>query len=233
MRVWIGGVETLLPARWFFCDADALPFPGEHGAEASPWLKQYEVNDDWGEVAEPRTLDRGINPGYPGQCHVGDPQWFVDGHLPADFATYTAPVLTPCCGYIPPASDDPRCPQAPINCMPYYTLGAGLGASVTTSAGTFAFGNVPGGGPYWCHIGSPTLPLDILFTISSSGAILGGCLDSPSAVILTAIIVRDNVEQGVLYCTFVSYDPLTKSGVFNVPLVAWVFGGEDLTIKYV
>lgn len=113
MRVWVGVHETLLPARWFFCAPGALPFPGEHGAEASPWLKDYEVNDDWGEVKGTKILDKGINPGYPGQCNVGDPQWFVDGQLPAELGVWKDPVLTPCCGYVPSANPDARCPQPP------------------------------------------------------------------------------------------------------------------------
>lgn len=96
MRVWIGGVKTVVPARWFFCDDGAKFFSGEHGCEASPWLKSHEVNTDWGEIEGTKTLDRGVNPGYTGQCSHGDAQWFVDGKLPADIYTRIPDVCGGC-----------------------------------------------------------------------------------------------------------------------------------------
>jgi hypothetical protein len=110
MRVYIGGVERHFPARWFFCKPGALPFPFSHGAESSPYLDNYETNEAWGEITpyptDPlsnvfRGLDRGLNPGYPGKCYVGDPQWFVDGMLPAGILDGPPPPLDPCC-HIPP-----------------------------------------------------------------------------------------------------------------------------------
>lgn len=110
MRVWVGGIETIYPARWFFCDPEAEWFASPRGAEAAPWLKQYEVNEDWGDDGTIKKLDRGINPGYPGRCSVGDPQWFIDGRLPADFLDGLTPTTPPCCGHTPPPNPDPRCP---------------------------------------------------------------------------------------------------------------------------
>lgn len=106
MRVYVGGQAVLLPARWFWCVRGAQPFPGVHGCESSVWLKNAEVNTDWGEVtpyptdpnaANIRGLDRGGNAGYPGQCFVGNPQWFLDGQLPAGILDGPAPPFMPCC----------------------------------------------------------------------------------------------------------------------------------------
>lgn len=106
MRVFVGGVERIFPARWFWCMPGAQVFPGAHGAEASPWLKNYEVNYDWGEVTPYPTdydgtyirgLDRGLNPGYPGQCFVGQPGWFIDGRLPAGITDGAPPPYPACC----------------------------------------------------------------------------------------------------------------------------------------
>jgi hypothetical protein len=98
MRVYVGGVETLYPARWYWTDPDAQQWDGPHGCEASPWLKDGEINREWGEVAGPRGLDRGLNPGYLGQCSVGDPQWFLDGMLPANVLDSLPPPVPDCCG---------------------------------------------------------------------------------------------------------------------------------------
>jgi hypothetical protein len=114
MRVWVGGVETIYPARWFFCDPDAQWFPSPHGAEASPWLKDFEHNLEWGDDGTLKKLDRGINPGYAGQSFVGDSQWFVDGHLPIEVITQPPACLAPTCGPLPPFNPDPRCPIPPF-----------------------------------------------------------------------------------------------------------------------
>jgi hypothetical protein len=114
MRLFVGGEEKIYPARWFFCDPDAQRFPSPHGGEASPWLKQFETNLDWGDTGDLKQLDRGINPGYPGQTFVGDPQWFVDGQLPAEFV-HQPPLCPPSlCGPLPPINADPRCPPSPF-----------------------------------------------------------------------------------------------------------------------
>jgi hypothetical protein len=106
MRVYIGGVERTFPARWYFCSPGAKRFPFAHGAEASVWLKNAEVNQAWGEVTpyptDPtadaiRGIDRGLNPGYPGVCYKGDPQWFVDGMLPAHVLDGPPPPFDQCC----------------------------------------------------------------------------------------------------------------------------------------
>jgi len=110
MRLFVGGVEQIYPARWFFCDPDAQRYPSPHGAEASPWLKQFETNLDWGDTGDLKQLDRGINPGYPGVCSVGESQWFLDGQLPGSILTSIAPQTPACCGHTPPFNSDPRCP---------------------------------------------------------------------------------------------------------------------------
>ncbi|HKV98067.1 MAG TPA: hypothetical protein VJR90_11355 [Gammaproteobacteria bacterium] len=75
----------------------------------------FEQNDDWGEVTpwpqDPtagfwRGLDRGVNPGYAGQCFVGDPQWFIDGELPCDILSRVPPVSFPDCCFPSPAQTD-------------------------------------------------------------------------------------------------------------------------------
>jgi hypothetical protein len=110
MRVFIGGVERRVPARWFWCLPGAKVFPSPHGAESSYWLQNGERNDDWGMVTPyPRDrdaddivgLDRGLNPGYAGQSFVGQREWFTDGQLPAGI---TDPVPPPpmCVECLPP-----------------------------------------------------------------------------------------------------------------------------------
>jgi len=103
MRLFVGGVETIVPARWFFVDDNPV-WAGPHGCEAQPWLKQFETNDAWGEITEPhRTWDRGDNPGYIGQCYVGQHHWFLDGMLPADILTLP-PLPYPQCCRVPPVA---------------------------------------------------------------------------------------------------------------------------------
>lgn len=139
MRLWIGGVETLVPARWYWADQNAQPWDGPHGCEASPWLKDGEKNLWWGEVAGPKTLDRGVNYGYLGQCSVGDPQWFVDGQLPADFYSLPGGALPGCCG--PALAPDTALPLA---CYPAYPstlyLTFTAGPSCLTDLGSIAGG---------------------------------------------------------------------------------------------
>lgn len=113
MRVFVGGQAMTFPARWYFCAKGAKLFPSPHGAEASPWLKNYEVNADWGEVtpyptdptaSASRGVDRGLNPGYPGLCFVGQPQWFVDGQLPPGILQKQPPPFPACCKPTPARS---------------------------------------------------------------------------------------------------------------------------------
>lgn len=233
MRVWIGGVETLLPARWFFCPPDALPFPGAHGCEASPWLKDNEVNDDWGEVAGKKILDRGINPGYLGQCNVGDPQWFVDGQLPADFATFRPAVLTPCCGHIPPPNSDPRCPQPPVTCMPYYYYDPPKRVTLLTPSGEAGRFVYPTAYIYDFAILFPYPYYEVFINTSGSPPPPGGCLGS-NQILEFYFYYHDfvaNLDFG-FNLTFISYDPVTMIGVFNVPLASPIWGGEDLYFQY-
>jgi hypothetical protein len=162
MRLFIGGQEQIFPARWFFCDPDAQHFPNPHGAEASPWLKDGEVNDDWGDDGTLRKLDRGINPGYPGVCSVGNPQWFIDGQLPADFLSGPQSVTPPCCGHTPDFNPDPRCPPW-RELVPCPGCVEGYGYRVYTfvvegGTGDFAFMNgtwqiTNGTGCIWSNVG--------------------------------------------------------------------------------
>lgn len=82
LRCWVGGVETYLPARWYFCLPGALPFPGTKGWDSLVWEKPGEDNAV-GEVWPQLDWDRGVNPGYLGQCYVGEHEWFRTAHLPA------------------------------------------------------------------------------------------------------------------------------------------------------
>jgi hypothetical protein len=106
MRLYIGGVETHFPARFYWCLSTAKLFPFAHGCESSVWLKNYEINDQWGEVTPYPTdsrsftlrgLDRGLNPGYPGLCFIGQDSWFVDGMLPAGILDGPIPPMPVCC----------------------------------------------------------------------------------------------------------------------------------------
>lgn len=111
MRLFIDGVETEVPARWFYTVPGAKQFPFPHGCEASAWLTRHEVNPYWGEVTpypldpealDSRHTDRGQNPGYQGQCYVGQDSWFIDGQLPA-FSSPPDP-LPECCFRAPATS---------------------------------------------------------------------------------------------------------------------------------
>lgn len=241
MRVYVGGVEKIYPARWFFCDPDALPFPSPHGAEASPWLKDWEKNESWGEVGTKRTLDRGINPGYPGQCFVGDPQWFIDGQVPAEIAVYVPPVVTPCCGYVPPASIDPRCPQGPPTCQPdYYRGDFGQDSPFlffTSSLGRnlLNFFAEVGTGFYflfrWIAIDERFRDgeLFVFHPFTPNGT----CIDSPWTLqpffqYTTAFGVTTDV-----FLEFVSYDPDTMTGRWLVPPGGPDIAGEIIQLQWV
>lgn len=114
MRVYIGGVAQLVPARWYWAPDGAQLLPSPHGCESSFWLDNREINYDWGEATPlPRdpaagywlTWDNGDNPGYLGQCHVGDDQWFVDGQLDADILDSPPQPLPGCCApALPPTT---------------------------------------------------------------------------------------------------------------------------------
>jgi hypothetical protein len=144
MRVFIGGVEVIYPARWFFCDPNAKWFPDPHGAEAQPWLKDFEVNRDWGDVGDLKKLDRGINPGYPGQCSVGNAEWFLDGQLPADFLLGPDPIVPSCCGHLPPFNPDPRCPEKCSGCIAFDPKKVWHFDIKEASGQEVASGNMPG-----------------------------------------------------------------------------------------
>lgn len=230
LRLFVGGVERVYPARWFFCDPDAQWFPSPHGAEASPWLKQYEVNLDWGDDGTLKKLDRGINPGYPGRCFVGDPQWFIDGQVPASLSTYQTPIITPCCGHVPAASTDPRCPAPP--CQPDYF---GLRTLVwTTSYGTDIWrmtgsgsGETQWGSPIF---GSPLLPPVPFFNTFHLDLIPSPCLDSGWTLAPKVCI------GGITNCfpmTFVSYDASTLTGIWNFPVGLQPQFGESVTLQWV
>lgn len=114
MRVFIGGEQLLVPARWYWAPDGAKLLPSPHGCESSFWLDNREISYEWGEVTPlPRdpaagyflTWDNGDNPGYLGQCHVGDDQWFIDGQLPADILESPPKPLPDCCApALPPTT---------------------------------------------------------------------------------------------------------------------------------
>jgi hypothetical protein len=229
MRVWVGGQETIYPARWFFCDPNAQWFPSPHGAEANPWLKQYEVNEAWGDDGTLKKLDRGINPGYPGQCFVGDPQWFIDGRLPAAISKYIQPVITPCCEYVPPANTDPRCPAPP--CFPEYFLTRTLQWTTSYSTGLFYFG---GGSDFVYQYGCPLTNAPVIlgqpFLVSYHLVdVPSPCLDSEWTLTMNLCF------GGITDCVpmfWHSYDPLTMIGTFTFPLAYQFLFGEYITLQW-
>lgn len=168
MRVWVGGVETIYPARFFFADTHAQWFPNPHGAEATPWLKQFERNDDWGDDGTLKKLDRGINPGYPGICSVGDPQWFIDGRLPESILTAIAPSTPACIGHTPPPNPDVRCPpfRSLIPCSGCADGSVYSAYRVTFTGGTGGFAYL--NGVHW-FLFRFTIPLLIEYTAVELG----------------------------------------------------------------
>jgi len=103
INIWIGG--TLYPAtiRWFKAPANAQRFP-----LPTVFFSHVDdsIGDAWpgepGELGSPRTNDHGANPGYQGQCYIGDPMWFLTGQLPASVLN-PPPQPSPCVCSIPPA----------------------------------------------------------------------------------------------------------------------------------
>lgn len=104
MRLWVGDEEQEFDARWCWASDGAPLFRSPHGCEASFWLQNYEVNLGWGEITPyprdraatyRRTWDNGANPGYTGNATIGDPQWFIDGVLPASILDGDAPPMPP------------------------------------------------------------------------------------------------------------------------------------------
>lgn len=230
MRVWVGGVETIYPARFFFCDPDAQWFPSPHGAEASPWLKDHEVNEEWGDDGTLKKLDRGINPGYPGQCFVGDPQWFIDGQLPASVGDWTTPVITPCCGYVPTVIPDHRCPTPP--CQPEYFGARTLVYTTLYGSGNWYFDGSGSGETQW---GSGNIKgiagyTQFFFLAYHLDFEPNPCFDSDWTLIPYIC------DFGITDCfplTFLSYDRVTQTGVWAFPLFLQPLFGETVTLQWV
>jgi hypothetical protein len=235
MRVWVGGVETFYPARWFFCPTAARHFDGAHGAESSVWLKDNEVNLDWGEVAGKKILDKGVNPGYSGQCTVGDPQWFVDGVLPADFNTYTTPVVTPCCGHVPPANPDSRCPQPVLHCIPSMVPQIPIRV-ITSDYNSDDFYHVYD--PYYnVEYFNFKIPSDVNGQYIRFGETptIVPCFEGVLGWELVIALVwpaRGIFTYIPLFLTFVSYDMPTKTAICRVPESSLVYPGELITVIF-
>lgn len=232
MKVFIGGVETEYPARWFFCDPDALPFPFPHGCEASPWLQWLEVNKEWGEIAGAKLLDRGINRGYLGQSFVGQAQWFLDGQLPANVIPPGPPVPTPSCGPLPPVNYDPRCRPVPVTCFPYYDLTQVTATHFSFSQGSGDFGSDPFPFGYWVHFSLPAFGADLTIYRDKVPVSPELCVDSPFATRLMGIFVMGGIEYPQSFFQFVSYNPLTHSGYWQFAANAPLFAGELAYVSY-
>lgn len=236
MRVFVGGVEKIYPARWFFCDPLAEWFPSPHGAEASPWLKDGEINEAWGEIKGRKTLDRGINPGYPGQCFVGELEWFVDGHVPAVVDQYVPPKLTPCCGHVPCDYSDSRCPQPPIVCAPFRFISAKVHLFFRCSFGTFEFGQTVIPERFTLGFFDPSIAFNTIVVVNRITH--PPTPDEPCPpVCLGPSIFTDNspLHDGVgpFDLTYVSYDPVTLTGTYTVPPAIQTIGGETVQIWYI
>lgn len=82
-RLWVGGVEKIVPARWYFTDPGAKIFTLPMAFCSNVYAKPGEESAPGpGEVNRLRVWDKGINSGYKGQEIDGDPSWFETGQLP-------------------------------------------------------------------------------------------------------------------------------------------------------
>jgi hypothetical protein len=152
-RVFIDGQERIVPARWFFCAPGAKDFPVPHSFFSRVWDKPWEAYDDEpGESTIWKGLDRGINPGYPGQCVIGDLDWFASGQLPAGIDA-------------PPADSVPAC------CIPPHATAAGglqLGGSATAEQVTAA---IAAGG---LQLGGSATADQVMAVMAGGGLVIGG-----------------------------------------------------------
>lgn len=97
-RLWIGGIETIVPARWYFAPDGAKLFSPPNAFCSNVYAKNMEQSAPGpGEVDRNRVWDDGHNPGYLGQCFAGEPEWFGTGELPASVLVGPTPGFDPCC----------------------------------------------------------------------------------------------------------------------------------------
>lgn len=97
-RLWIGGVETIVPARWFFAPKGAKEFAYPNAFVSNVWAKPGEESAPGpGEIDRKRVWDPGGAAGYQGQCFLGDPEWFATGQLPAGVLNPPIPFFPGCC----------------------------------------------------------------------------------------------------------------------------------------
>ena len=188
MRIFVGGNPVVVPARWFFVDDNPV-WKGPHGCESQPWLKQYERNDAWGEITEPHhTWDRGDNPGYIGQCYVGQHQWFLDGQLPADILTLP-PLPYPQCCRTPPVSG-PILLSGEVTALglpsPPGPAVSGSGGSAGSSGPTSAVGLVVGpiqlgGVVVGVYVGDATGPIQLAGEVTALQVLPGQASGSSAA----------------------------------------------------
>jgi hypothetical protein len=97
-KIYVGGVEVVVPARWYFAPKGAKLFKGASIFASQVWAKIGEESAPGpGEISRDRVWDRGLNPGYLGKCTVGEPSWFASGELPAGVLDPPIPALPDCC----------------------------------------------------------------------------------------------------------------------------------------
>lgn len=83
IHIWVGGQEYKTWIRWYRAPAGAKRFPHATVFRSHVWMDRRPIPlDGPGEVGHPRVFDRGLNPGYQGQCFRGLPEWYETGHLP-------------------------------------------------------------------------------------------------------------------------------------------------------
>jgi hypothetical protein len=95
--------DTTVVVRWYYCAPGAKVFPGTHLFGSQVWREVAdEPPDGAGELFGPKPFDRGWNPGYVGQCHVGPDDWYSGG-VPVAAVTGPPPPLPACC-FVQPQS---------------------------------------------------------------------------------------------------------------------------------
>jgi hypothetical protein len=178
MRLYVGGVETLVPARWYFCSPNAPYYPFPHGCESRHWLANGEWNAEWGDTNGPEYSISGLNPGYQAHCYVGDPQWFVDGRLPADVLSRPDP-LPPCCR-VPAASGSGGLVLGGSGDAGVHQYASGAGG-LTLGGSAAACRSLPVS--WWLPIvlGGPPEVLDCQPAAGAGGLLVGGAASAHTA----------------------------------------------------
>lgn len=209
----VGGVPTTATIRWYKAPAGAkyLPFPTTFFSHV--WDSDQEnFPADPGEVGYPRTWDPGRNPGYQGQCYIGDPSWFATGHLPA----LPLPAPGPCVCQIPPAggagalvlagsaqAQHPTCQPVftPAVDVPKLDLGDGLGLQAMTQVS---------GVPEAFYRPTPTLPQPY-FVVLQNGP---SCMGHPAQVYAGGSDTQSGVASPF---ALVWYDASSRIGTWRWP----------------